>query len=559
MRNLIRKVAAMKQVMLTILAWGVYIVAFVPLYLLVGSTVTTLTTLPVAVTGWLWGRRAGTFAGLLAFPLNVLLVTSGGDSGWNTLAGRGLPGVVLIVLVGAVVGQIRDLAEEIKRELAERKQAEERLQQRNRELAMLNRASQALSATLDLDQVLSTVLEEVRHLMGVVACSVWLIDPATAELVCRQASGFQSQVVRGWRLPPGAGIAGWVARHGASQIIPDAQEDKRHAQEVDRQTGLMTRSILSIPLHVKQDVIGVLQVTDTKIDRFHTADLTLLEPLAASAAIAIDNARLVETLRQRTITLEARNEELKSFTYVASHNLRAPLVNLMGFATELERAFPVLALALDTTLPYLDEGTQRAVTIAQRDVPEALEFINTSVTRMNHLINGLLELSRLGRCKLEPEQIDMEQLIQTILEGIAHHTAEHQVKVRVDHLPQVTADRASMELIMSNLLTNALLYLTSDRPGEIEITAESNHDETIFHIRDNGRGIAEEDIHKIFTPFRRVGKPDAPGEGLGLAYVQTLIRRHGGRIWCESEPGVGTTFTFIISNNPSQAKGNDHV
>jgi signal transduction histidine kinase len=559
MRNLLSRATAMKQVMLTILAWGMYIAAFIPLYPLVGSTVTTLTTLPVVVTGWLWGRRAGTLAGVLAFPLNVLLVTSGGDSGWNTLAGRGLPSTLLIVLVGAVVGQIRDLAEEIKRELAERKQAEGRLQQRNRELAMLNRASQALSATLDLDQVLSTVLEEARHLMGVVACSVWLIDPATDELVCRQASGFQSHVVRGWRLPPGAGIAGWVARHGVSQIIPDAQKDEHHFKEVDRQTGLTTRSILSIPLQVKQDVIGVLQVTDIKIDRFHAADLTLLELLAASAAIAIDNARLVDALRQRTITLEARNEELKSFTYVASHNLRAPLVNLMGFATELERAFPVLDLALNTTLPYLDEGTQRAVTIAQRDVPEALEFINTSATRMNHLINGLLELSRLGRCKLYPEQIDMEQLTQTILESMAYHTAEHQAKVSVDHLPQVTADRAAMELIMSNLLTNALLYLVPDRPGEIEISAESHSDATLFHIRDNGRGIAEEDIHKIFTPFQRVGRPDVPGEGLGLAYVQTLIRRHGGLIWCESKPGVGTTFTFTISNNPSQAEGNDHV
>jgi signal transduction histidine kinase len=554
MRNLIRKVAEMPKVALTIVAWGMYVLAFIPLYPLVGSTVTTLTTLPVALTGWLFGTRVGTVAGLLAFPLNVLLVTLGGDSGWHTLTRGGLPGVVLVVLVGAVVGQIRDLGEKIKRQLVERRQTEARLQQRNRELAMLNRASQALSATLDLDQVLSTVLEEVRHLMGVVACSVWLIDPTTGELVCRQTSGFQSQIVRGWRLAPEEGIVGWVAHHGESLIVPNVQKDERHSKEVDQQTGLKILSILSIPLKVKQDVIGVLQVADTEADRFHTADLALLEPLSASAAIAIDNARLVDTLRQRTITLEARNEELRSFTYVASHNLRAPLVNLMGFATELDQAFQVLDLAIDTALPYLDEGTQRTIATAQQDALEALEFINSSASHMNHLINGLLELSRLGRCKLEPEQIDMEKLVQTILEDLVFDTAERQVNVSVDCLPKIVADHASMELVMSNLLTNALLYLTPDRPGEIEITAESNHNETTFHVRDNGRGIAEEDIPKIFTPFRRVGKPDAPGEGLGLAYVQTLIRRHGGRVWCESELGVGTTFTFTISNRPSKVK-----
>jgi signal transduction histidine kinase len=124
-------------------------------------------------------------------------------------------------------------------------------------------------------------------------------------------------------------------------------------------------------------------------------------------------------------------------------------------------------------------------------------------------------------------------------------------------LPKVVADRTSMEQVMANLLDNAVKYLDLDRPGQIEITAERSHNETTFRIRDSGRGIAKEDMDKVFAPFRRIGRQDVPGEGMGLPYVQALVRRHGGRIWCVSEPGVGTTFSFTISNHI--AEGGSHV
>jgi signal transduction histidine kinase len=449
-------------------------------------------------------------------------------------------------------------AKGIKQDLAKRKQAEETLRQRNRELALLNRASQALSATLDLDRVLALVLEEVRRLMGVVASSIWLIDPATGELVCRQASGSQSEVVRGWRLAPGEGIVGWVARHGKSLIVPDTREDERHSQEVDRETGLTMRSILSVPLNVKQHMIGVLQVTDTEVNRFRTADLTLLEPLSASAAIAIDNARLVEALRQHTVELEARNEELERFTYVASHNLRSPLVNLQGFAAELRLAFETMTSTMTTTWPHLDEEQRQALATLEHDIPEALDFIDSSVSRLDHLTHALSELSRLSRREFKLEPVDMDALVQEILQTLSCQIAQHPAEVIVDPLPAVIADRTSIEQVMGHLLNNAVLYLVPDRPGEIRVTAESNRDEITFYVRDNGRGIAEEDMHKVFAPFRRVGSPDVPGEGMGLTYVQTLIRRHGGRIWCESEPGIGTTFAFIIPSHHQEARGNHY-
>ena len=120
----------------------------------------------------------------------------------------------------------------------ERQRMEESLRQRNRELALLHRAGQSLTSSLDLDRVLDSVLEEVRRLLGVVACSVWLSDQATGELVCRQVTGPKGDSVRGWRLSPEGGLAGWVARHGESLIVPDVRSDERHFKGVDQQTGL---------------------------------------------------------------------------------------------------------------------------------------------------------------------------------------------------------------------------------------------------------------------------------------------------------------------------------
>ena len=124
-------------------------------------------------------------------------------------------------------------------------------------------------------------------------------------------------------------------------------------------------------------------------------------------------------------------------------------------------------------------------------------------------------------------------------------------------LPEAIADRTSIEQIMGNILDNAVKYLDPDRPGKFEITGERGDDETIFHVQDNGCGIAENEMDKVFTPFRRAGKQDVPGEGIGLAYVQALIRRHGGRIWCESELGAGTLISFTLPNQIEQ--GADHV
>lgn len=199
---------------------------------------------------------------------------------------------------------VRELAE-MRRRVAELEAAEaeyrrtaDALKQRTGEMELLCHASQVLGSTLDMDEVLASILEEVRRVLGVVASSIWMVDLETDELVCRQATGESCDVVRGWRLASGEGIVGWTASHGKSVIVSDTRADKRYFRGVESKTGLALCSALSVPLTGKHGVLGVLQVVDEEPGRFKPTHMALLEPLAVSAAVAIENARLYEQARQ---------------------------------------------------------------------------------------------------------------------------------------------------------------------------------------------------------------------------------------------------------------------
>jgi signal transduction histidine kinase len=254
-------------------------------------------------------------------------------------------------------------------------------------------------------------------------------------------------------------------------------------------------------------------------------------------------------LKSYSRDLQEVNEELKSFAYIVSHDLRAPLVNIRGFSEELGRSLAEIGPSVEKHLPLFDETEKKRIwPLFQQDIPEALGFIRSSVERMDGQINAILKLSRAGRRKLVPEPLQMGDLVRGILQTLTHQLESRAVAVTVEGLPDLVADRMAMEQIFGNLLDNAVKYLDPARPGAIAVTAENDGREIVVHVRDNGRGMAQEDIPKAFELFRRVGKQDMPGEGLGLAYVRALVRSMGGRIWCRSELGKGTTFSFSVSN-----------
>jgi PAS domain S-box-containing protein len=280
----------------------------------------------------------------------------------------------------------------------------------------------------------------------------------------------------------------------------------------------------------------------------------------AEEALQTAHDALEERVVERTTALAAAYEELRRFAAMVSHDLRAPLINVQGFTRELAQACEVLQAVLPTAFPSLDNAQRAAVTTAlEGDIPEALGFIRAGVTRMDRLLEAMVTLSRMGHRPLHLEAVDMEALVQQCLQTLAHQLRERQVGVTVGPLPQVHADALAMTQIVSNLLSNAINALVPGHPGELRITAAAGPETTAFHIQDNGRGIAADDIPTVFEVFRRLGPQEAAGEGMGLAYAQTLVRRHGGDVGCQSTLGVGTTFTFTIAKHLAESHPPQHA
>jgi PAS domain S-box-containing protein len=261
--------------------------------------------------------------------------------------------------------------------------------------------------------------------------------------------------------------------------------------------------------------------------------------------------RLNEALSTHAAELKESNDEIQRYAYIVSHDLRAPLVNVMGFTSELEALGPEF---LEAGALAPDDPRRKQ---AEADFNEALGFIKAAIGKMDRLINAILKLSREGRRTFRPEPLDMPALMQGLADAQRHQADAKGAVVEVaPDMPAIAADRLAMEQIFGNLLDNALKYLDPSRPGRIEIAGQAAPLGRVrFFVKDNGRGIAPQDHDRVFELFRRAGTQDVAGEGIGLAHVKALVRSLGGAISVASELGVGTTFTVTLPAAPPAAPG----
>ena len=267
------------------------------------------------------------------------------------------------------------------------------------------------------------------------------------------------------------------------------------------------------------------------------------------AKVTALNLSLEERVRARTAALARANEEIQQFAHLLSHDMRAPLVSIVGFTNELAEGVQDLQKFVDgSNLAPDDPDTQKARLVASQDMPEAIGYIRRSAAKLDNLLSAVLKISREGGRVLHAEGIDLRELVSSSSAAIQHQLSEAVGQVVLDlQVPSIMSDKLSLGQVMGNLFDNAVKYRAPGRPLRIEVRSSALPDDRIaVEITDNGRGIAPGDMNRIFELFRRVGKIDQPGEGVGLAYVRTLVGNLGGEISATSELDKGTTFRIVL-------------
>lgn len=347
------------------------------------------------------------------------------------------------------------------------------------------------------------------------------------------------------------GEAVGAVRSGQGKALMDAMRHEVTAIStiVDQRTDAATRraersrrytSVLSVMAGL---LIVILGIFGAGLVRRQVGDL-----LKAQRELDRINAGLEAEVRDRTSELVRANEEIQRFAYIVSHDLRAPLVNVMGYTSELERIAGKVDALIDKLegeeIHAVDPDTALAI---REDAPEAIGFIRASTTKMDGLIKAILQLSRDGRRELAPNTLDMNEVVQGLVNAVAHPLSVHDGRAEIGELPTIVSDRMAIELIFGNLIDNAIKYRKPEQSLLLAIKGKQlGGHEVEFEITDNGRGIAPKDHERVFELFRRSGRQDQPGEGLGLAFVRNTVRRLGGSITIESDLGEGTTFRIRL-------------
>ena len=321
----------------------------------------------------------------------------------------------------------------------------------------------------------------------------------------------------------------------------EAQEERVEAAEstaADTNSKLLAGlSLAGIAVVIALAALTIASVVRATKDLLHARD-----------ELRHANENLEGLVAERVAELQAANDEIQRFAYIVSHDLRAPLVNVMGFTSELETARGDIAAFLKDVEDHAPELAtfDRRATI-EMDLPEALGFIRTSTAKMDRLINAILKLSREGRRVLTPQPIDLGDLVKAQGESLSQQLAAGDAALTVqEDLPGLVSDRLAVEQIFGNLIENAVKYLSPQRPGLISVTGRTQGTYLRYEIADNGRGIEAKDFERIFELFRRSGEQNTSGEGIGLAYVRNLARRLGGNVAVQSEFGKGSTFTVTL-------------
>ncbi len=438
---------------------------------------------------------------------------------------------------GKIVG-----ASKIAQDVTERKRAEGALRRYGERMAAINHLDHIISSNLDITQVYDSFVKELQALMPLDRTAiVRLNENGDQWQVARQWTQHIPAFLPGdWRLVQGSVIE-WLVTNRIPFSEPEVGEHGNWPETaILQREGI--RSRLLLPLIIEGRVVAVLTVASRKPSAFSEDDQSLLMTFADQLTIALQNSDLYEQIKrhaaeleqrvtERTAQLEASNKELEAFSYSVSHDLRSPLRAIDGFSRILVRDYA-------GQLPVAAE--------------RYLRLIRDNTRQMGTLIDDLLTFSRLNRQPLNKQQIGLSLLVRQVYGELTSEEHTRQVELVIADLPDCQADPTLFKQVIVNLMSNALKFTSQRNVARIEVNYQQVDGEGVYSVRDNGAGFDMAYADKLFGVFQRLHRTDEfPGTGVGLAIVNRIIHRHGGRIWAEAAVDQGATFYFTVEGEQS--------
>jgi two-component system NtrC family sensor kinase len=418
------------------------------------------------------------------------------------------------------------------------RRTEHALRQRNRELAVLNEISRAVTSSLDLDEVLAATMQGIREILQVEAGSLTLVDEDTDELVFQKTLSPKQSWIAGFTFQLGEGIAGHVAATGRPYLVNDVTDDPLFLPGVDQGADFTTRAVLCVPLVVRDRVIGTIELINKLDGAFTAADLDLLQTMAGSVAVAVENAQLYTELADFAHELERSQAQLVQAEKMAAiGRLAASIAHEIN--NPLQSIHNTLHLSAMARLPEEKRG-------------EYLGMAQGEVERLIEIVQRMLDFYRPSRGGVAETNIN--QVLQNTL-AIADKRLQHadvHVHTRLaENLPAIPAVPDQLTQVFLNIIINAIEAMPEGGDLRLGTVLSDDGEWVLAAFRDTGPGLTPDEIAHVFEPFYTT---KFKGTGLGLAVSYGIVERHGGTIDVSSQLSQGATFIVRLPVRRAQVK-----
>jgi len=419
------------------------------------------------------------------------------------------------------------------------RRSEQALRRRNQELAALVEINRMVTSSLDLDGVLKTTIRGIQEILQVEAGSLILVDEEADRLVFRTTFSPEQGWITGRTIQPGEGIVGHVVESGESQLVNNVERDRYFSSEVDEEAGITSRTILCVPLEVHDQVVGAIEVINRLDGVFTDQDLELLQAMAASVAVAVENANLYSELADFAKELERSQAQLVQAEKMAAiGRLAASIAHEIN--NPLQAIHNTLHLSLHESLS--DDKRLQYLGMAQGEVQRLIE-----------IVQRMLDFYRPSRGAVVSTDVNsvLENVLALSQKRLQHGNIRVHSRLNPD-LPAVPMVSDQITQVFLNIVINAIDAMPSGGDLRLETMLSEGGEWVLVYFHDTGPGMPAEQIANLFEPFYTT-KSD--GTGLGLAISYGIVERHGGTVEVSSQPGQGATFVVKLPVHPEEAEG----